>query len=715
MADETQVLVTAHLEATAASLMNENNKRRLDESGTDNLPSTTPVVDGHLYNNVAPPALSDFDLAKQKAAEIAARLCGDASVKRARTEEERDGNQVTNSTMTNGPESTVSTYGREPKLEKPGIQAANAQGQVGDVLAAFQQQNQQTQQQSQSQSQQQPQAPLSQIVLPPFFAQALSTQVKRIEVPNVKVGLVIGKGGETIKYLQTQSGARIQVTRDADADPRSNVRSIELTGTLESINRAEQLINDVIREAASGGSAVAVAKGLAGVTAGESVQIRVPNRKVGLIIGRLGETIKNLQNRSGARIQIQSDRETEPGATERIVTLFGNKAQTDLAEELMKEVISEDRSRGITPDPGYNPGHRSGSQPPSSQQQSPAWGQQQQLPGVAAPPMQQQGQQYGFQQQAQYQVPQQQYVMQQQQQPYAAYGQQQPIVRGYTPGWDGQQQFIPQQQVLPHQHPQQQVQQPQAPPSQQSGVYDYYGQSQQPVVAQGTQPVGQDLSQPVHQQMHHQVPPQVSPQLPVASQGPQQGPQQIAGQNAIQTPAPPSDGSYMYAQPQAGYYQYQHSGTPQVAQGGYGQQSYAPAQQQSYAQPQQQAYGQHAHQAYSQTPQAPYVQTQPQVYSQQQTQPQQHQQQPAAYVAPPQQTYPQQQQQPQQPPSAQQPQSYGANSYTQDQSNYYSASSYAAPADASTHTGYDYSQSMPSSTVATPVVAAQQPAVEPAQ
>lgn len=37
--------------------------------------------------------------------------------------------------------------------------------------------------------------------------------------------------------------------RDADADPRSASRPVELVGTLESINKAERLIKDVIAEA----------------------------------------------------------------------------------------------------------------------------------------------------------------------------------------------------------------------------------------------------------------------------------------------------------------------------------------------------------------------------------------------------------------------------------------------------------------------------------
>lgn len=71
---------------------------------------------------------------------------------------------------------------------------------------------------------------------------------KKIEVPNARVGVIIGRGGETIKYLQLQSGAKIQVTRDMDADPNSRSRGVELVGTPEQIAEAEQLISDVLAE-----------------------------------------------------------------------------------------------------------------------------------------------------------------------------------------------------------------------------------------------------------------------------------------------------------------------------------------------------------------------------------------------------------------------------------------------------------------------------------
>lgn len=71
---------------------------------------------------------------------------------------------------------------------------------------------------------------------------------KKIDIPNGRVGVIIGKAGETIKYLQLQSGAKIQVTRDMDADPNSPTRPVELMGTPEQIAKAEQLINDVLAE-----------------------------------------------------------------------------------------------------------------------------------------------------------------------------------------------------------------------------------------------------------------------------------------------------------------------------------------------------------------------------------------------------------------------------------------------------------------------------------
>ncbi|KAG4202097.1 hypothetical protein ERO13_A05G324701v2 [Gossypium hirsutum] len=114
-----------------------------------------------------------------------------------------------------------------------------------------------------------------------------STITCRFEVPNAKVGVLIGKAGDAIRYLQ--------------------YKPLEIIGTLNSIIKGEKLVDAVIVEADAGGSPSLVARGLATTQAAgdaDHIEIQVPNEKVGLIIGKGGETIRGVQTRSGARIQV---------------------------------------------------------------------------------------------------------------------------------------------------------------------------------------------------------------------------------------------------------------------------------------------------------------------------------------------------------------------------------------------------------------------------
>lgn len=75
--------------------------------------------------------------------------------------------------------------------------------------------------------------------------------------------------------------------RDADANLESPLRPVEIVGSLESINKAEKLIKDVIAEAEAGGSPALIARGvaIAPVTGStEQIEIKVPNDKVVLSV-----------------------------------------------------------------------------------------------------------------------------------------------------------------------------------------------------------------------------------------------------------------------------------------------------------------------------------------------------------------------------------------------------------------------------------------------
>lgn len=274
------------------------------------IPPTSGAAVPPSYNNVPPP-LDGFELAKQRAQEIAARIFSAAEAKRPKTDSLGGANDSSN----NG-------YGSDQSV-KPIAHSATLQLEGTN---------------------------------PSFSSYGHSGSSKKIDIPSGRVGVIIGKSGETIKYLQLQSGAKIQITRDMDAEPNSQTRAVDIIGTPEQISKAEQLINDVISEASAGGSSMASGQKFTVVSTDfEHFSMKVPNNKVGLIIGKGGENIKSMQATSGARIQV-IPLHLPPGDTssERTVHIDGTKEQIELAKQLVNDATSENRFRNPQTG-GYRP------------------------------------------------------------------------------------------------------------------------------------------------------------------------------------------------------------------------------------------------------------------------------------------------------------------------------------------------------------------------
>ncbi|KAE8734563.1 hypothetical protein F3Y22_tig00000764pilonHSYRG00331 [Hibiscus syriacus] len=268
-----------------------------------------------------------------------------------------------------------------------------------------------------------------------------STISRKMEVPNAKVGVLIGKAGDTIRYLQYNSGAKIQIMRDADTDRDAPTRPLEIIGTLSSINKAEKLISAVIAEAEAGGSPSLVVRGLAttqATGAADQIEIQVPNEKVGLIIGRGGETIKGLQTRSGARIQLIPQHLPEgDGSKERTVRVTGDKKQIEIAREMIKDVLNQN----VRPSPHSGSFNQQGYRPRGTGG-PPQWGPRGNPSQIGS---------YDYQQQGPYPSQNSHY-----QPPYVGYPSHQMAPRSnFGPSWE----------QGPHNM--------QGPP--QSGGYDYYG------------------------------------------------------------------------------------------------------------------------------------------------------------------------------------------------------------------------------------------------
>jgi hypothetical protein len=71
-------------------------------------------------------------------------------------------------------------------------------------------------------------------------------------------------------------------------------------------------------------------------------EYRIPDRLVGLVIGRGGEQIKRLQFESGCKIKIVSESD---GSIERACTLTGSRESIDEAKRMLDDVVRRGLSR----------------------------------------------------------------------------------------------------------------------------------------------------------------------------------------------------------------------------------------------------------------------------------------------------------------------------------------------------------------------------------
>lgn len=143
-------------------------------------------------------------------------------------------------------------------------------------------------------------------------------------VPKGQVGKLIGRGGSTISSLQNSSGCSIQVDHNTPGDQRA----VTLKGTADAVRSARAGITAVLEGAEAG----------AGGEQGEITEtISCPHSIVGRIIGRGGETIRSLQQASGAHILVNQD---FPEGTDRQVSITGRADGVQRAIAMIRELMS---------------------------------------------------------------------------------------------------------------------------------------------------------------------------------------------------------------------------------------------------------------------------------------------------------------------------------------------------------------------------------------
>lgn len=195
-------------------------------------------------------------------------------------------------------------------------------------------------------------------------------------IDTIHVGMVIGRGGDTLRRVERESGARVQfapgecpAARQTNAflesQSRPGVRIANLSGSPSQVAAARSAIKTLIENnmvskgsgrrdghSGSGGGGSSNRGKEVPLPAGTNkLTFSVPDKCVGLIIGRGGESINEIQRRSGARVNIVPESQSVNGR--RPVNLFGSDEANERARELIEVIVRQDEL-GIKKGPSAN-------------------------------------------------------------------------------------------------------------------------------------------------------------------------------------------------------------------------------------------------------------------------------------------------------------------------------------------------------------------------
>uniref|UniRef100_A0AAQ5X469 K Homology domain-containing protein n=1 Tax=Amphiprion ocellaris TaxID=80972 RepID=A0AAQ5X469_AMPOC len=173
--------------------------------------------------------------------------------------------------------------------------------------------------------------------------------VHEMMIPAGKAGLVIGKGGETIKQLQERAGVKMILIQDASQGPNVD-KPLRIIGDPYKVQQAQEMVQEILRERDHGGFSD---RNEFGSRMGGGMDIPVPRHSVGVVIGRNGEMIKKIQNDAGVRIQFKQDDGTGP---DKVAHISGPPDRCEHAAQIINDLLQS--IRGPPGPPGMPAGNR---------------------------------------------------------------------------------------------------------------------------------------------------------------------------------------------------------------------------------------------------------------------------------------------------------------------------------------------------------------------
>jgi len=158
-----------------------------------------------------------------------------------------------------------------------------------------------------------------------------------LEILPEAVGRVLGRNGETVKYIEKSSNAKVEVDK--------NTGRLEVHGRREAQEHCVELILAKVTYAKSEDGVVLKDEPRAtpvtdATPTAPVLTIWVKNREAGRVIGRNGETVQEIMKKSSADVKVQKSHDMPKDSKSRHIRIFGTKEQQELALDLVLSEVS---------------------------------------------------------------------------------------------------------------------------------------------------------------------------------------------------------------------------------------------------------------------------------------------------------------------------------------------------------------------------------------
>ncbi|XKL62169.1 hypothetical protein PGB90_002002 [Kerria lacca] len=161
----------------------------------------------------------------------------------------------------------------------------------------------------------------------------------KILIPSNLAGVVLGKGGETIIRIQDEANIKAHMSKGNEYFPGTSDRICTLSANdTGGIKKGLNLICDKLFEK------------MDSIQEKMTLKMLIPNATAGMIIGKGGEHIRAIKEKTGAYVQLSRKNELP----ERCITVSGTKDEIALATDDLVEMIAKDPLSGSCLQINYN-------------------------------------------------------------------------------------------------------------------------------------------------------------------------------------------------------------------------------------------------------------------------------------------------------------------------------------------------------------------------